>query len=141
MKFLKFKFKSYDPSKYNCVIDYQTHRLSLKNFKKSFLKRYISSNHLEKARMAYTYVCLTSKSKRDIPRKLHCQMLSQQLLDKHLQIYWEFIQELQIVLSTLKKINLSVLLRKSIVIKRLIVSWIVSFLNTREIDSLGVQRL
>jgi len=89
------------------------------------------------------YICVSDfkKQERDIPRELHCQMLSQQLFGKHLQIYWEFIQELQIVLSTLKESNLSVLLRKSIVIKRLIVSWIVSFLNTRESDSLGVQKL
>jgi len=39
----------------------------MKNFRKSFLKRHISTNHFE---------------------KFHCQMLSQQLLGKHLQIYW-----------------------------------------------------
>jgi len=43
------------------------------------------------------------KQERDILRELHCQMLSQQLLGKHLQIYPEFIQELQIVLSYLKR--------------------------------------
>jgi len=34
-------------------------------------------------------------------------MLSQQLFGKHLQIYWEFIQEFQIVLSSLKERNSS----------------------------------
>jgi len=37
----------------------------VKNFRKNFLKRHISSNHFEKARRAYIYVCLTSKSKRE----------------------------------------------------------------------------
>ncbi|KAL5166120.1 putative mitochondrial protein [Glycine soja] len=41
-------------------------RLPVKNFRKSFLKRHITSNHFEKARRAYIYECLTSKSKREI---------------------------------------------------------------------------
>jgi len=59
----------------------------VKKFRKRLLKRHISSNHFEKARMAYIYVSDFKKQERDIPRKLHCQMLSQELLGKHLQIY------------------------------------------------------
>ena len=57
--------------------------------------------------MAYIYMCVSNfeKQERDILRELNCQMLSQQLLGKHLQIYWEFIQELQIVSSSLKERN------------------------------------
>ena len=89
MELLKFKLKSHDSSKYNCnQLPETCNRLPLKNFRKSFLKSHISVNHFEKARRAYIYVCLTSKSKRDILRELHCQMLSQKkLLGKHLKIH------------------------------------------------------
>ena len=51
------------------------------------------------------YMCVSDfkKQERDILRELHCQMLSQQLLDKHLQIYWGFIQELQFVIIHSKR--------------------------------------
>jgi len=75
----------------------------------------------------YIYMSDFKRQERDILRELHCQMFSEQLLGKHLQIYWEFIQELQFVSSTLKERNLSVHLRKSVIIKRLAASCIVNF--------------
>jgi len=85
---LKFNLKSHNPSKYNCVIDYHKPVIDYqrRNFRKSILKRHISSNHFEKARRVYIYVSYFEKQERDILKELHCQMLSQQLLDKHLQI-------------------------------------------------------
>jgi len=60
MKLLKFKLKSHDSSKYNYnQLPETCNRLPLKNFRKSFLKKHISTNHFEKARRAYIYVCLT----------------------------------------------------------------------------------
>ena len=143
MELLKFKFKIHDPSKYNCVIDYQKPVIDYqwKNSNFFFEKPHLFKPFWKGTKGLYMCVSDFKKKERDIPRELHCKMLSQQLLDKHLQIYWEFIHELQIVLSTLKERNLSVLLRKSIVIKRLVVSWIMSFLNTRERVSLCVQKL
>jgi len=56
---LKFNLKSHDPSKYNCVIDYQW-RISEKAFWKD-----ISSNHFEKAQRAYIYVCVWLRKVRE----------------------------------------------------------------------------
>ena len=63
-------------------------RLPVKKFEKSFLKKYISSNHFEKDTMGlYIIVSDFEKQEKNILRELNRQMLSQQLLVKHLQIY------------------------------------------------------
>ena len=49
MELLKFNLKSHRLPK-TCT------RLPVKNFRKSFFKRHISSNHFEKARRAYIYI-------------------------------------------------------------------------------------
>jgi len=94
----------------NCVIDYQKliidyqWEVSQKAFWKDTSLQTILKRHNGPI---YMCVWLWKEKKRDILRELNCQMLSQQLLGKHLQIYWEFIQELQFVLSSLKEKNSS----------------------------------
>ena len=69
-----------------------------------FQKKLFEKTHLFKPfwkGMKDLYMCVSDfeKKKKEILGELNCQMLSQQLLNKHLQIYYEFIQKLQIVLE------------------------------------------
>jgi len=41
----------------------------------------------------YMVLMMPKKQERDILSELNCQILSQQLLGKHLQIFWEFISK------------------------------------------------
>jgi len=115
MELLKFNLKSHDLSKYNFVIDYQKPVIDYQwkfSEKKLFEKTHLFKPFWKGTKGLYICVSDFKKQERDILRELHCQMLSQKLLGKHLQIYWEFIQEHQTVLSTLKERNFYVHLRK-----------------------------
>ncbi|KAL5172626.1 hypothetical protein HKD37_16G045340 [Glycine soja] len=98
-------------------------RLPVKNFRKNFLKRHISLNHFEKARRAYICVSDFKKQERYSKRTSLSNALSitlGQTLANLLRVHPETSN--CIIHSTLKERNLFVLLRKSIVIKRLVVS-------------------
>jgi len=141
---LNFNLKSHDPSKYNCVIDYQKSvidyqwRFLEKAFWKDTSLQTILKRHEEPI---YMCVWLQKRKRERYSKRTSLPNTLSTTLGKHLQIYWEFIQELQFVSFALKERNLYVHLRKSVVIKRLVISWVVTFLNTREKDSSGVQKL
>jgi len=60
----------------------------VRKLQKSFLKRYISSNHFEKAQWAYIYACLSSKSKREIDAILPRKGPITRTMSKRLQEDW-----------------------------------------------------